>query len=95
MKKILILAAIVLFVITNFSFADSIYGTCKRSDGSKVNKSVKISTSWNSKKSFPSNGEYVLDFGGSVDKRITVYVDGQKYTTVYVDGDVRLDIIAD
>ena len=70
----------------------SIYGTAVRSDGSKVDRTVRISTSWNSNVAFPRNGEYTLNLGGNPKKDVTVYVDGMRYVTVYVDGNTRLDI---
>jgi hypothetical protein len=75
------------------TFADTLSGTCKRADGSKVDGTATISTSWNSKKAFPQGGLYRLDFGGKVGKTITVYVDGQRYTVIKVDGDAILNIV--
>ena len=73
--------------------ADTLYGTCKRKDGSKVDGTVKISTSWNGKKAYPKDGSYRLDFGGKVGKTITVYVNGSKYGTVEVKGNSELNIV--
>lgn len=74
------------------TYADSLYGKCTHKDGSKAGKSNHISTSWNSKRAYPENGTYKLDFGGKVGKRITVYCNGTKVGTVYVSGSTRLDI---
>jgi len=93
MKKIFIFSFLALFINASFALADTLYGICVRGDGSKVNGSVKISTSWNSKVAFPRNGKYELDFDGSVAKTITVYVDGAKYATIYVNNNTRLDIV--
>lgn len=79
-------------VFTSDVLADSLYGTCVRKDGSKVDGTVKISTDWNGEKAYPKKGEYRLDFGGKVGKKVIVYVDGAKYTTITVKGDTRLDI---
>ena len=46
-----------------------------------------------SKKGFPKRGEYELDFGGRVGKKITVYVNGSRYASVTVKGRTRLNII--
>lgn len=70
----------------------SIYGSAHRRDGSKVDGTATVSTSWNSNKAFPKGGQYRLDLGSNPRQRITVYVDGRQYADVYVDGDARLDL---
>ena len=70
----------------------SIYGTAVRSDGSNVDRTARISTSWNSNVAFPRDGHYDLDLGSNPQTEITIYVDGMAYTEIHVDGDVRLDI---
>jgi hypothetical protein len=72
----------------------SIYGTAHRRDGSKVDGTMRVSTSWNSNTAYPRNGEYNLDLGSNPRQRITVYVDGMRYTEVHVDGSARVDIVA-
>ena len=69
-----------------------IYGTAHRSDGSKVDGTIKVSTSWNGKKAFPKDGKYRLCLGSNPDKTITIYVDGKRYGKIYVDGDTELNI---
>ena len=69
-----------------------IYGTAIRSDGSKVDRTARISTSWNSNTAYPKNGEYSLELGSNPRQEITVYVDGMTYKEIYVDGSTRLDI---
>lgn len=81
-----------MWVFTSDVLADSLYGTCVRKDGSKVDGTVKIATDWNGEKAYPKNGEYRLDFGGKVGKKVIVYVNGSKYTTITVKGDTRLNI---
>lgn len=73
--------------------ADSIYGTCVYKDGSKVNGTVTVSTSWNGKKAFPRNGRYYLDFGGTVNHNVTIYVNGTTFARVYVSRQTRVDIV--
>ncbi|OQY28509.1 MAG: hypothetical protein B6244_07120 [Candidatus Cloacimonetes bacterium 4572_55] len=94
-KAFTILLVLVVFLAFTIpvAYADSIYGTCKHKDGSKVDGTVRVSTSWNNKKVYPRNGKYKLDFGKNVDAKITVYVNGKKYTTISVDGDEKLDIL--
>lgn len=73
--------------------ADSIYGECVYEDGSKAGGEVSISTSWNSKKAYPVNGRYVLDFGTQLNRSITIYVNGKTFGRVYVSKQTRLDIV--
>jgi hypothetical protein len=82
------------FLLTSsVTYADSIYGACYNKSGQKCDYAVhRISTSWNSKKAFPRNGFYEINFGRSVDHRITVYCDGRSVGTVYVDGNVRFNV---
>lgn len=91
MVKFVVCAAWI-FLACGPLFADVLYGSCKYKDGSKADGTVTISTRWNSKKAFPKNGDYRLDFAGTVGKTITVYVNGTKYTTIEVKGETRLDI---
>ncbi len=73
--------------------ADTIYGTIEYKDGSKAGSEIGISTSWNSKKAYPANGRYTLDFGRKMNRRITVYVKGKAVGTVYVSRNTRFDIV--
>ncbi len=73
--------------------ADSLYGKCVHSDGSKAGSEVSISTSWNGKKAYPVNGRYVLDFGGTVDHNVTVYVNGSTFGRIHVSGITHLDVV--
>jgi hypothetical protein len=91
-KSLSLSLALGLSLLTAEVFADSLYGKCVRNDGSKVDGTVKVSTDWNDEKAYPKNGQYRLDFGGKVGKKVTVYVNGSKYTTITVKGDVKLDI---
>ena len=92
-RKIWCVLALVVWLAGSSAYADTLHGTCKRKDGSKVDGTVKISTSWNGKKAYPKDGSYRLDFGGKVGKTITVYVNGSKYGTVEVKGDTELNIV--
>jgi len=69
-----------------------IYGSAVNSDGSKIDGTATVSTSWNSKKAYPRNGKYRLCLGSVPNARITIYLNGQRYAEIYVDGDTRLDI---
>jgi hypothetical protein len=70
----------------------SIHGSAHRSDGSKIDGTATVSTSWNSNKAYPRAGHYRLNLGSNPHQTITVYVDGNTYTVVHVDGDTRVDI---
>lgn len=88
----LVLAA----VLTTTASADSLYGRIKFKDGSNDRGTTSITQSWNSNKAkLDGKGGYKLDFGGKVGKKVTVYVEGKRYTEIEVKGDVRLDITRD
>ncbi len=76
MKKVLsVLSVFALIGIQ--SMACGIEGSATRTDGSKVDGTVKVSTSWNSNKAYPRGGSYSLDLGSSAcGERVTVYVNG-------------------
>ena len=69
-----------------------LYGSAQRPDGSRIDGTATVSTSWNGNKAYPRNGQYTLDLGSNPCQKITVYVDGRRYSEIYVNGDVRLDI---
>lgn len=84
-KKLLFVGA--LFLIPIQSYACGIKGTAVNSDGSKIDGTGTISTSWNSKKAYPRNGKFELDLGSRVcGEKITVYLDGNQGQTVRVNG---------
>ncbi len=73
--------------------ADTLSGTIVHKDGSKVRKTAKITNSWNSDHAkYLADGEYKIDFKGKVGKKVTIYVNGDKYTEIEVKGDTKLDI---
>jgi hypothetical protein len=77
-------------------FACGIEGTATRTDGSKVDGTATVSTSWNSKKAYPKDGYYELDLGSSVcGEEITVYVNGYKLREVRIpnSGNARVDFV--
>ncbi|MDX8376828.1 MAG: hypothetical protein R8L53_02255 [Mariprofundales bacterium] len=74
-------------LLSNSAFACGIEGTAVNSDGSKIDGSATISTSWNSKKAHPRNGTYSLDLGSSIcGESTTVYIDGNQGQSVRVNG---------
>ena len=89
--RVLALSCALCFV-SSTAFGACLYGTAVNSDGSKINGSAKVSTSWNGKVAYPRNGKYELCLGSNPKASITVYLDGRKYTQIYVSGDTRLDM---
>lgn len=88
MKKTSVLSGVAAgLLLSGQVFACGIQGTAVNSDGSKIDGTGKISTSWNSKKAYPRNGTYSLDLGSSVcGNKITVYLDGNHGQRVTVNG---------
>jgi hypothetical protein len=88
-----LLVVSVILLAASAARADSIYGSCVYKDGSKANGTVTVSTSWNSKKAYPANGRYYLDFGGTVNHNVTIYVNGTTFARIYVSGQTKVDIV--
>jgi hypothetical protein len=67
-------------------------GTAVNSDGSKIDGTGTISSSWNSTKAYPRKGEYQLDLGENVcGHKVTVCLDGNHGQEVLVKGWVRVN----
>ncbi len=82
---------------TPLSGGCGIEGSVTWSDGSKSDKSTTVSTSWNSKKAYPSKGWYTLDLGSDAcGQSMTVYLDGSQGTRVTLpsSGNARVDFVA-
>ncbi|MCF7988546.1 MAG: hypothetical protein K9L60_13405 [Methylovulum sp.] len=87
MKKIVMLASLIGLIGLSNVYACGVQGTAVNSDGSKIDGSGVVSTSWNSEKAYPKNGTYSLDLGSRVcGEKITVYLDGNDGHEVRVDG---------
>lgn len=91
-KQILVVVLLI-GALSSVAYADSLYGSCHNDNGDKCTTVHRISTSWNGKTDAPRNGRYEIDFGGSVDSRITVYCDGSSVGAVHVKGSTRLNIV--
>ena len=92
MKKIVIFALFIGLTSLSNVYACGVQGTAVNSDGSKIDGSGTVSTSWNSEKAYPKNGTYSLDLGSSVcGEKITVYLDGNDGHEVRVDGFVTVN----
>jgi len=92
----MVTALFALSLLSSPAWSCGIEGTVKRPDGSKVNGTATVSTSWNGKKAVPRNGEYELELGSSAcGASITVYVDGKKITSIKLpsSGNADLNIV--
>lgn len=68
-------------------------GTAVNSDGSKIDGTGTVSTSWNSNKAYPRSGRFTLDLGSNPRQSITVYLDGKEAASVYVDGHATVHLV--
>ena len=93
MRSVIYAACLGMVLLCGSVCADTLSGSIKFKDGSKDKGVTRITTSWN-KKTGKSDGKghYTLDFGGKVGKKVTVYVNGKKYSEIEVKGDTKLDI---
>lgn len=81
--------------------ADSLYGTVKfqdkekGKDGAEEKKKIVINTSWDYAKvaELDEKGNYKIDFGEKVGQKISVFINGNKYTEIEIKGDTKLDIV--
>ena len=66
------------FILPASSFGCGIEGSATRTDGSKVDGTARVSTSWNSNTAYPRGGYYNLDLGSGVcGENIEFYVNGK------------------
>lgn len=96
-RSLLLLPASLLVLLASpRALACGVEGTAVRGDGSKVDGTATISTSWNSKTAVPRQGRYSLDLGSAAcGAKITVYVDGNQGRTVTLpsSGNARADFV--
>lgn len=71
----------------------SISGTAVNRDGSKIDGTGTVTTSWNGNRAYPRNGVFTLDLGSNPEKTIDVYLDGSHITSVYVDGHATVHLV--
>ena len=95
MKKMSRAAAIALGCLLSAQvLACGIKGTAVNADGSKINGTATVSTTWNSKVAFPRDGKYRLDLGLNVcGERITVFLDGREVGRFKVDGWTTVNLV--
>lgn len=78
------------------AMACGISGTATRTDGSSVDNTATVSTSWNSSKAYPKGGRYSLDLGSTAcGAKVEVYVNGYSLGRVSIpsSGNARLDFV--
>jgi hypothetical protein len=96
MKALVSVCAIGVLTLSSQAFACGFEGTAVRKDGSKVDGTARISTSWNGNQAYPRNGRYSLELGNSAcGQSMEVYVDGNgigRYTLPN-SGMKRLDVV--
>lgn len=93
--------ALLILSLSICAMADSLYGTItyknkkKDTDKSGEKKNLVINTSWDYAKTaqMDEKGNYKIDFGEKVGQKISVFVNGNKYTEIEIKGDTKLDII--
>ncbi len=95
MKKMLFAGVILAGgICVSQAVACGIQGRAVNSDGSKIDGTATISTSWNSKKAYPKDGRYVLEMGNNVcGETITVYIDGNQGKKVKVKGMTTVNFV--
>jgi hypothetical protein len=93
----LILFCFLFLMVTGLSsYACGIEGSATRTDGSKVNRTARVSTSWNSSDTFPSDGRYSLDLGSSAcGESVEVFVNGYSLGRKRIpnSGNARVDFV--
>jgi hypothetical protein len=95
MKRVIMMSLMCLGIFSaSGALACGIEGKAVRTDGSKVDGTARVSTSWNSKEAYPHGGYYNLDLGDSVcGENIEVYVNGNSIGRRKIpnDGNARVD----
>jgi len=88
MKKLITMVfGLVAFGLGGSVLACGIQGTAVNKDGSKIDGTATVSTSWNGTKAYPRGGQYRLELGSSAcGERVTVYLDGNNGQDVRVSG---------
>ncbi|MDR2800928.1 MAG: hypothetical protein LBB52_06645 [Desulfovibrio sp.] len=83
-----------LLVSASASLPCGIEGKATRTDGSKVDGTARVSSSWNNKEAYPRGGYYNMDLGSSVcGENIEVFVNGYSIgrRSIPRDGNARVD----
>ena len=94
-KKMSMAAVIALgCLLSGQVLACGIKGAAVHPDGSKVNGTSTVSTTWNGKVAFPRDGKYRLELGSNAcGERITVFLDGREVGRFKVDGWITVNLV--
>jgi hypothetical protein len=93
-RKELVLLFACASVFAGPAFSCGIEGKAVRTDGSRVDRTAKVSTSWNSNTAYPRDGYYNLDLGsGACSQSVEVFVNGNSIgrRSLPRDGNARVD----
>ena len=71
----------------------TISGTAVNRDGSKIDGTATVTTTWNRNRAYPKNGMFTPDLGGNLKQSVTVYLDGMQAAPVYVDGHASVRLV--
>lgn len=98
MDKVCVRVFLACFLLlpASVSFACGIEGKATRTDGSKVDGTARVSTSWNNKEAYPRGGYYNLDLGsGACGENIEVFINGYSIgrRSILRDGNARVDFV--
>ena len=94
--KVLLLLALAVCMGSAQAFACGIEGRATRSDGSKVDGTVRVSTSWSNATAYPKDGYYNLELGpNACGRNVEVYVNGNSIGNRKIpnDGNARVDFV--
>ena len=95
MKKMSMVAGMALGCLLSAQvFACGIQGTAVNSDGSKIDGTATVSTTWNSNVAFPREGKYRLELGpNACGERTYVFLDGREVGRFKVDGWTTVNLV--
>jgi hypothetical protein len=94
--KLVLFSVCLVLLAAGTAFACGIEGKATRTDGSKVDGTARVSTSWNSREAYPRGGYYNLDLGSGVcGENIEVFVNGYSIgrRSIPRDGNARVDFV--
>lgn len=93
-------ASLLILLLSTLVLADSLYGTVtyknKSTEQKNTNKkALIINTSWDYGRTaqIDEKGNYKIDFQTKVGEKVSVFVNGNKYTEIEIKGDTKLDIV--
>lgn len=80
-------------VLPGTSLACGFQGNASRTDGSQVDGTARVSSSWNSQQAYPRGGFYTLDLGDSAcGESVELYINGQSLGRHRLPGSGNLNV---